>query len=142
MNSSDKNLIADAARKRFLVISQHMRREADSLPVTTTQGAILSLLQVSPKTISDLATVEGTRTPTISQVVKRMEESGWVSRPSGQSRGKLISLTENGLHMCNAVKNIRNKLLAERLVSLSDDELSDLNRLLFLVDKIFGAPKY
>ncbi|WJD65140.1 MarR family winged helix-turn-helix transcriptional regulator [Pseudomonas kurunegalensis] len=140
MNSEQMRLI-DETRKRLLVISQIMRREAEALPITTTQGAVLSLLQVSPMTVSELAAAEGIRTPTMSQILSRMEESDWIERPQGAGKGKPICLTTAGKLMCEEVRTKRNHALKQRFKSLSKNDLDNLQSTLALLDKLMGAPK-
>ncbi|WP_455886194.1 MarR family winged helix-turn-helix transcriptional regulator [Pseudomonas rustica] len=140
MNPEHSTLI-DETRKRLLVISQIMRREAESLPITTTQGAVLSLLQVGPMTVSELAAAEGIRTPTMSQILSRMEEAGWIERPQGAGKGKVICLSTAGKLLCEEVKSKRNKNLSERFKSLNAEDIDNLKPTLALLDKLMGAPR-
>ncbi|MCE0777564.1 MarR family winged helix-turn-helix transcriptional regulator [Pseudomonas sp. NMI542_15] len=140
MNAEHLTLV-DETRKRLLVISQIMRREAESLPITTTQGAVLSLLQVAPMTVSELAAAEGIRTPTMSQILSRMEEAGWVERPQGTGKGKVICLSTAGKLLCEEVKSKRNNTLKERFKSLTAEDLDKLKPTLVLLDKLMGAPR-
>src|ERR1700753_2578986 len=89
--------LADALRRRFLRISQVMRREGAALPMTTTQGAILNLVRIRPMTVGELAKAEGVKPPSMTQIVQRMEEAGWVTRPAGSTRGSTVEATESGL---------------------------------------------
>lgn len=140
MNAEHLTLV-DEMRKRLLVISQIMRRETESLPITTTQGAVLSLLQVAPMTVSELATAEGIRTPTMSQILTRMEEAGWVERPQGTGKGKVICLSTSGRLLCEEVKTRRNQTLEERFKLLNAEDIDKLKSTLALLDKLMGAPR-
>ncbi|MCF5724663.1 MarR family winged helix-turn-helix transcriptional regulator [Pseudomonas syringae] len=140
MNTEQLNLI-DETRKRLLVIGQVMRREAETLPITNTQGAVLSLLQVASMTVSELAAAEGIRTPTMSQIITRMEESGWIERPEGAGKGKVIRLTTSGKKLCNEVRDRRNQILKERFKALNDEDINNLKATLKLLDKLMGAPR-
>lgn len=77
--------LTDETRKRLLRISQAVRRDAAALPVTTAQGAVLSLLRAGPMGVGELARAEGVQPPTMTQVINRMEAAGWVTR-SGPAR--------------------------------------------------------
>ena len=53
--------LIDRALRRFLVLGQAMRRDAETLPVSVAQSAVLSRLRDGPKTVGELAAAEGVR---------------------------------------------------------------------------------
>lgn len=92
-------------------------------------------------TVSELAAAEGIRTPTMSQILSRMEEAGWVERPQGTGKGKVICLSTAGKLLCEEVKSKRNHTLSERFKFLSAEDLDELKSTLALLDKLMGAPR-
>ena len=132
--------LIDQALRRFLLLSQVMRRDAETLPVTTAQGAVLTRLRSGPKTVGDLAAAEGVRAPSMTQIINRMEEAGWVTRSGGPVRGRTVQITEAGLAVAVAVRQERKARLAKRCEGLSADDLVVLESVLPVLDRIFGTP--
>jgi DNA-binding MarR family transcriptional regulator len=130
----------DQALRRFLLLSQVMRRDAETLPVTTAQGAVLTRLRSGPKTVGDLAAAEGVRAPSMTQIINRMEEAGWVTRSGGPVRGRTVQITEAGLAVAVAVRQERKARMAKRCEGLSADDLAVLEAVLPVLDRIFGVP--
>jgi DNA-binding MarR family transcriptional regulator len=132
--------LIDRALRRFLVLGQAMRRDAETLPVSVAQSAVLSRLRGGPKTVGELATAEGVRAPSMTQIINRMEEAGWVARSEGPVRGRMVQITEAGLAVAVAVREERAALLARRFDRLSADDLAALEAVLPVLDQIFGDP--
>jgi DNA-binding MarR family transcriptional regulator len=134
--------LIERALRRFLVLSQAMRRDSETLLVSTAQGAVLSRLRGGPKTVGELAATEGVRAPSMTQIINRMEEAGWVARSEGPVRGRAVQITEAGLAVAVAVRQERTARLAERCQGLSADDLEVLEAVLPVLDRIFGPPWY
>ena len=132
--------LIDRALRRFLVLGQAMRRDAETLPVGVAQSAVLSRLREGPKTIGELAAAEGVRAPSMTQIINRMEEAGWVARSQGPVRGRAIQITEAGRAIAVAVRQERTARLAKRCAGLSADDLEVLEAALPVLDKMFGSP--
>jgi len=132
--------LIDRALGRFLVLGQAMRRDAETLPVGVAQSAVLARLRAGPKTVGELAATEGVRAQTMTQIINRMEEAGWVTRPGTRARGRLVQITEAGLAVAVAVRQHRAARLAERFEGLSADDLAALEAVLPVLDRIFGGP--
>jgi DNA-binding MarR family transcriptional regulator len=132
--------LIDRALWRFLLLSQAMRRDTETLPVTTAQGAVLARLRSGPKTVGELAAAEGVRAPSMTQIINRMEEAGWVTRSGGPVRGRTVQVTEAGLAVSEAVRQERKARLVKRCEDLSADDLAALEAVLPVLDRIFGAP--
>jgi DNA-binding MarR family transcriptional regulator len=137
-NASDEAPLVDALRRRFLRISQVMRRDGAALPMTTTQGAVLNLVRIRPMTVGELAKAEGMKPPSMTQIVQRMEEAGWVRRPAGSTRGSTVEATDAGLALIEQANAQRNAMIAARLAGLSPDDRAILEAALPVLDRIFA----
>ena len=107
---------------RFLV-KQMRRRE-----LSRTELEVMSILRDGPHRITELAELEGIAQPTMTLLVKRLEERGWVSRNGvpGDGRVVIANLTEAGRE---AQQRFRAQFLAairSDLEEPSDDELRAL----------------
>jgi DNA-binding MarR family transcriptional regulator len=132
--------LTDRALRRFLVLGQAMRRDAETLPVSVAQSAVLSRLRDGPKTVGELAATEGVRAPSMTQIINRMEEAGWVTRSAGPVRGRTVQITDAGVAVSVAVRKERSARLAKRLDGLSAEDLAILEAALPVLDRIFGRP--
>lgn len=136
----DSPELIDRALRRFLVLGQAMRRDAETLPVSVAQSAVLSRLRGGPQTVGELASAEGVRAPSMTQIINRMEEAGWVSRSEGQVRGRTVQITEAGAAVAATVRRERAARLAKRFDGLPDEDLAALDAALPVLDRIFGDP--
>jgi DNA-binding MarR family transcriptional regulator len=132
--------LIEQALRRFLVLGQAMRRDAETLPVSVAQSAVLARLRDGPKTVGELATAEGVRAPSMTQIINRMEEAGWVTRSEGPVRGRAVQITEAGRAVAVAVRKERTARLARRCDGLSVEDLAALEAVLPVLDRIFGDP--
>jgi DNA-binding MarR family transcriptional regulator len=132
--------LIDRALRRFLVLGQAMRRDAETLPVSVAQSAVLSRLRGGPKTVGELAAAEGVRAPSMTQIINRMEQAGWVTRAVGPVRGRMVQITEAGLAVAVSVRQERTARLATRCDGLSAADLAALEAVLPVLDRIFGDP--
>jgi DNA-binding MarR family transcriptional regulator len=132
--------LARLLRPRLLRAGQAMRRDTQQLPVTIAQGAVLSLLRGGPLGVGELARAEGVRPPTMTQLVNRMEQLGWVARTGPAVRGSRAEITELGRSIAAEVDARRTALIAARLRHLTASERDALLAALPVLDEIFGKP--
>lgn len=132
--------LVDQLRPRLLRISQALRRETKQLPITRAQSAVLNLLLLGkPMRLSDLARAEAVTLPTMTQVINRMESSGWVTRMSRPGTyNNLIEITDEGRRIAAEASELRNAALSRRLKHLSPEETQLLWSLFPIIDKMFA----
>jgi len=85
-------LVPAASRVTRLLLRRAPQR------ISRSDAGVLSALNGGPRRITELADLEGHAQPTMTLLVKRMEERGWVARrrDPADGRGVLVSLTEEG----------------------------------------------
>src|SRR3954462_15124648 len=68
------------------------------IEVSRTEGGVLNTLSDAPRRITELAELEGLAQPTMTLLVQKLEQRGWVKRERGADDGRvvLVSLTEAG----------------------------------------------
>jgi DNA-binding MarR family transcriptional regulator len=140
MGDPQSEELAAELRSRFLRLSQAMRRDTQGLPVTIAQGAVLSLLLAGPRTVGELARAEGVRPPSMTQIINRMTELGWVARSGGSVRGSTVEITELGRQVSADVIRRRVALLAQRVEDLTPQERQTLRAAVPVLDRLFGKP--
>lgn len=104
-----------------------LRRVSDE--ISRTDGAILRTLTDGPRRITELADLEGVAQPTMTVLVKRLEERGWVQRGRDAADGRvaLISLTADGRTTLERFRAHYRAALAEQLQAMSAREIAELD---------------
>jgi len=96
--------------------------------VSRTEAGVLRTLTDAPRRITELAELEGLAQPTMTLLVQRLEQRGWVerNRHPGDGRAVLVSLTDAG---SAALEGFRTQVLAalrSQLDAMPDEEIAEL----------------
>jgi DNA-binding MarR family transcriptional regulator len=124
-----------------VVASARLTRMA-SRDVTALPHAAMRLLgrldELGPTRISELAKADRCSQPTMSNLVQRQEEQGWVRRESDpvDSRASLISLTDAGYAELQRARQEAGAAVAARLRQLSATDLTTLEAAVAVMHKI------
>jgi DNA-binding MarR family transcriptional regulator len=121
--------IAEHLAPRAAILVRLLVRQVRSREISRTEMEVLSILTEGPRRITELTDLEGIAQPTMTLLVKRLQEKGWVEREGlpGDGRVVLVSLTEAGRA---AQQRFRAQFLAAvrtDLQQLSDQELRALS---------------
>ena len=114
----------------------------ESVELTASQSSAMAVLLIrGDLTMGELAAEEQVRPPTITRVVKGLEERGLVLRTSAPQDGRqsLVTLTTKGRDILAANRRRRNEWLAERLGELDADERHLLQVALPVLAKLNAA---
>src|SRR3984885_14575073 len=117
--------VAEQLAPRAAILVRLLVRQVRSREISRTEMEVLSILTEGPRRITELTDLEGIAQPTMTLLVKRLEEKGWVKREGLPDDGRvvLVSLTEAG---SAAQQRFRAQFLAAMrsdLLELSDQEL-------------------
>src|SRR5438132_12349211 len=115
----------DAAREILKIIPLVMRtvaaelRAAGELPAPAHFG-LLTMLSVQPRTLTELAALQGVSLPTMSNSISAMAQRGWVKRtaPTRDRRVVIIEVTPNGRAAVERVGRYAEMHLSELLAPL------------------------
>lgn len=119
--------VAAALPQRIGVLSRLFFREAaPGLP--RTEVGVLNTLTDGPRRVTELAELEGVAQPTMTLVVKRLEERGWVARDRHAVDGRvvLVTITAAGRTELEDIREHFTHVLHDLLETLSDDEVQGL----------------
>jgi DNA-binding MarR family transcriptional regulator len=107
---------------RLLVKQVHDRQ------ISRTDGEVLSTLAQGPRRITELAELEGLAQPTITLLIRRLEQRGWVSRTGvpGDARVVLVQITDAGASALEGFRAQFREALRGDLEELTDSELDQL----------------
>ncbi len=125
--SSDPATLADGLRPVLLRLSRELRRETESLGVTSRQVTLLWLVRQQPGlSLRELAAEERISAPALSGHVDRLEKAGLLERArSTDDRRRVgLTLTVDGAKLLKRVRARRTTWLAQRLRQLNQDEVA------------------
>lgn len=121
--------IAEHLLTRSAILVRLLVKQVRSREISRTELQVLATLSEGPRRITELADLEGVAQPTMTLLVKRLEDNGWTQREGlpGDGRVVMISLTEAG---SAALRKFRAQFLAAMrtdLQELSDEQLKALS---------------
>ncbi len=136
----------DTAREILEIIPLVMRtvaaelRAAGELPAPAHFG-LLSNLAIRPRSLTDLASLQGVSLPTMSSSISAMVERGWVKRsaPEADRRVVIIEVTPTGRGALERVSRAAEAHLAEVLAPLDVPARRRLVGGLGILRKVFAA---
>jgi DNA-binding MarR family transcriptional regulator len=122
------DFVAEHLPSRSALLVRLLIKQVQAPEISRTELEVLSILTDGARRITELAELEGVAQPTMTLLVKRLEEKGWVYREGlpGDGRVVMIALTDAG---GTAQQRFRERFLAALrgdLRDLSDQQLEDL----------------
>ena len=125
--------LAEELRPVLLRLARNLRKETETLGVTSHQVTLLWLVRNRPGlSLRELAEEEGISAPSLSGHVDRLESADLLRRVrSSEDRRRVgLELTPEGRALLKRVRARRTTWLAERLELLTDDEREAVERAL------------
>jgi DNA-binding MarR family transcriptional regulator len=114
----------------------------NTLPGTSTnQLAVLGRVEKEPRTLRDLASLEQVRSPTMSIVVDRMEQRGWLRREADPFDRRVVRvvITPAGKRLLSARRAQSNEYLRERLRHLDPADIEVLDRAIDVLERMIAV---
>jgi DNA-binding MarR family transcriptional regulator len=135
----------DTAREILKIVPLVMRtvaaelRAAGELPAPAHFG-LLSVLSVQPRTLTELAALQGVSLPTMSNSITAMVDRGWVRRlsRSGDRRVLTVEVTPAGRAAVERVGRAAEAHLADLLAPLDAASRQRLQAGLSVLSRVFG----
>lgn len=120
--------VAEHLLSRSALLVRLLVKQVHDPEISRTEVEVLSILIEGPRRITELAELEGVAQPTMTLLVKRLEQKGWVQRTRLPDDGRvvMIGITRAG---GTARQRFRSRFLAALradLRDLSDQQLDDL----------------
>jgi DNA-binding MarR family transcriptional regulator len=90
--------IAEHLPGRAVILVRLLVKQVRTREISRTELEVLSILAEGPRRITELTELEGTAQPTMTLLVTRLQEKGWVQREGLPDDGRvvMVSLTEAG----------------------------------------------
>jgi DNA-binding MarR family transcriptional regulator len=90
--------VAEHLLTRAAILVRLLVKQVRSRDISRTEMGVLSILVEGPRRITELAELEGVAQPTMTLLVRRLHERGWIEREGTAHDGRvvMICLTEAG----------------------------------------------
>lgn len=129
MISSPIDTVDSANRLRPVLVrlARELRRETESLGVTSRQSTILWQIREHPGlSLRELAALERISAPSLSGHVDRLERAGLIERVRSRDDRRRVGLelTDTGSRLLRRVRARRTTWLAERLAELEPEQVA------------------
>ena len=121
--------LADRWHSLAIHLLRRLRREDVRAGLTGPRLSALSVIVFGgPITLGDLAAAEQVKPPTMTRLVRALEDEGLVRRASDPADGRVVRLraTTKGENVLSAGRTRRVRKLSEPIAGLSDDERQTL----------------
>jgi DNA-binding MarR family transcriptional regulator len=121
-----------------------VRRLTPQHQLTLAQGSVLTeLVNGGPRRMSVLAELEGVRQPSMTDLVRRLERLGLVTRTADPDdrRAVLVEATEAGVRYLDEVIVAREEFLRERLTALDPSERAAIDAALPALRRLIDPAK-
>lgn len=120
-----------ASRFRLVAmrLSRRLRQHSTGGITPSQLSALATLVRDGRHTVGDLAAAERVQPPTITRIVDSLVDAGLVARlpDAVDRRVTWVEVTDDGRALVEAVRRERDAYLAQRLRTLSPDELVTLD---------------
>ena len=90
--------VAEHLLSRAAILVRLLVKQVRTSEISRTELEVLSILREGPRRITELAELEGMAQPTVTLLVKRLEEKGWARREGLPEDGRvvMVSITAAG----------------------------------------------
>lgn len=125
---------------RSMMINQFFAQYMELDVLTYSQASVLALLlNQQPLRLTDLANALRVRPPSMTELIGRMEQLGWVQKSSmaHDRRGVEVTMTEKGRALIQALERKQLVMLSQRIALLSDEEKNTIEQALPILDQLF-----
>jgi DNA-binding MarR family transcriptional regulator len=136
--NDDLSRAADRFHSAAIHALRHVRQEDAASGLTAARLSALSVLVFGgPKTLGEVAVAEQVRPPTITGIVRGLEQDDLARRNSDRRDARVVRVhaTAKGKRVLQQARRRRIDALADRLSSLEADELAVIEQAAELVDE-------
>ncbi len=137
----DDSELASQLRLAVARLSRRIRQQAASTGeelTSSTQGALASIERLGPITLGELAAVEQVQPPSMTRIVARLEEDGYVTRVVDPTDRRVAraAITDAGRTLLARSRTRKDAYLARRVAEFTDSERALLARALPLLERL------
>jgi DNA-binding MarR family transcriptional regulator len=121
--------VAEHLLSRAALLVRLLVKQVRTGEISRTEVEVLSILREGPRRITELTELAGVAQPTMTLLVKRLQENGWVQREGLPDDGRvaMITLTDAGAAAQQRVRAQFLTAMRSDLQELSDQQLRELS---------------
>src|SRR5205823_11407146 len=121
--------VAEHLLSRAAILVRLLVKQVRSSEISRTELEVLTILREGARRVTELSELEGTSQPTMTLLVRRLEEQGWVRRSwlPDDRRVVMISLTAAGRAAQRRFRAAFLEAMRDDLRELSSDDLRTLS---------------
>jgi DNA-binding MarR family transcriptional regulator len=108
--------VAEHLLLRAALLVRLLVKQVHSREISRTEMEVLSILAEGPRRITELTELEGIAQPTMTLLVRRLQEKGWVQREGLPDDGRVVMI-----HITDAGSAAQQKLRAQFLAAMRGD---------------------
>jgi DNA-binding MarR family transcriptional regulator len=125
--SAQIDYVASELMPRAALLTRLLLRQVDA-ELSRTELGVLRTLSDGPRRVTELAELEGLAQPTMTILVKQLEEQGLVLRERRSEDGRvvLVDLTESGRIALETYRERVTEAIGEYLEEISDEQVDQL----------------
>jgi DNA-binding MarR family transcriptional regulator len=133
--------LASHLRLALARLNRRIRQQAAAAGeelTASSQAALASIERVGPITLGELAAVEQVQPPSMTRIVARLDEWGYVTRvvDPADRRVARVAITDSGRELLARSRTRKDAYLAQRVAQLSASEQALLARALPLLERL------
>jgi DNA-binding MarR family transcriptional regulator len=136
--------VAELASQLRLAVARLNRRIRQQAALTgeeltsSTQAALASIERIGPVTLGELAAVEQVQPPSMTRIVARLEEWGYVTRVVDPTDRRVarVDITDAGRRLLALSRTRKDAFLAQRIAEFDASEQALLARALPLLERL------
>lgn len=134
---SDASLVA-RLRLVTMRLARRLRQQSEGDVTASMLSALSSIARLGPLTLGELASVEQVQPPSMTKIVGKLEDRGFVVREPDASDRRVTRVrvsVEGGAYVARS-RTLKNAYLAERLERLAPGERAQLTAALPLLERL------
>lgn len=130
--------VADRLHSAAIHLLRRMGRTDPLSGVSAAQLSALSVLMAGPRRLTELASAQQVRPPTMTRLVQEMERAGLVRREAdpADARAVRVRWTRKGERVLRRGRELRLAQLEARLQRLAPSEIAQLERALPILERV------
>jgi DNA-binding MarR family transcriptional regulator len=139
--AADSHALAVRLERRLARVTQLLRTESRPRASVAALLTLRRLDDEGPMRVTDLAAVERVAQPSMTGLVGRLEQEGFVqrTRDADDARAVRVVLTDGGRDELAAVRSSRAAVLQERIDNLGDDARAALAAAMPALDELLAS---
>ena len=131
--------IADRLHSAAIHLLRRLRRTDEATGLSPARLSALSVVVFAgPRTLGELASIEQVRPPTMTHLVRGLEQQGLVRRESDDDDKRVarISATQEGRQLLERGRQLRLRGLTERILTLDASDVTALEAAIPIIERL------